>query len=100
VVLIGLIVWLRPAPVAPSVGLPDTVSTAQIQPVIEQRCVMCHNAALPSKGVRLDSISEIDRHAQAIYQQVVVTRQMPMNNATGITDDERQRFARWALAGR
>ena len=98
VVLIGLIVWLRPAPVAPSVGLPDTVSTAQIQPVIEQRCVMCHNAALPSKGVRLDSISEIDRHAQAIYQQVVVTRQMPMNNATGMADSERALIGQWFLA--
>jgi uncharacterized membrane protein len=29
----------------------------------------------------------------------VVTKQMPMNNATGITDDERALVARWFEAG-
>jgi uncharacterized membrane protein len=47
------------------------------------------------KGVRLDSEEWINRHAQAIYQQVVVTKAMPMNNATGITDEERALIARW-----
>jgi uncharacterized membrane protein len=28
----------------------------------------------------------------------VVTRQMPMNNATGITDDERALIKRWFLS--
>jgi uncharacterized membrane protein len=30
-----------------------------------------------------------------IYQQAVVTKQMPINNATGITDDERLILKRW-----
>jgi uncharacterized membrane protein len=29
----------------------------------------------------------------------VVTRQMPMNNSTGITEDERQLIKRWYEAG-
>jgi len=29
----------------------------------------------------------------------VVTRIMPMNNATGMTDEERAMFARWFQAG-
>jgi uncharacterized membrane protein len=31
----------------------------------------------------------------AIYQQVVITRQMPFNNATGISEDERRLIANW-----
>ena len=34
-------------------------------------------------------------HAQQIYQQVVVTRIMPLSNATRMTDDERAMVARW-----
>jgi uncharacterized membrane protein len=98
VVLLALIVWLKPAPVA-AVAVPDTVSTAQLQPVVAQRCVMCHGEALQSKGVRLDSAEGLKQHAQAVYQQVVVTKIMPLNNATGITDAERALFAKWFKGG-
>ena len=98
VVLIALIVWLRPAPVA-AVALPETVGYAELKPVIEQRCVMCHGAALASKGVRLDSPEELKLHAQVVYQQVVVSKLMPMNNATGLTEEERALFGKWFLDG-
>ena len=98
VVLLALIVWLRPAPVQ-AVAVPDTVSYAQLQPIIEQRCVMCHGAALQSKNVRLDSPEAMKQHAQAVYQQVVVTRIMPMNNATGITEEERALIGQWFKGG-
>ncbi len=97
-VLVALIVWLKPAPVA-AVALPETVSFAQVQPIIEQRCVMCHGAALQSKGVRLDSPAEMKAHAQAVYQQVVVSKIMPMNNATGITEEERAIIGKWFKDG-
>jgi uncharacterized membrane protein len=38
-------------------------------------------------------------HAQNVYQQVVVSKQMPMNNATGITDAERATIAQWFQGG-
>jgi uncharacterized membrane protein len=98
VVLIALIVWLRPAPAA-IVVLPETVGYAELKPVVEQRCVMCHGAALASKGVRLDSPEELKLHAQAVYQQVVVSKLMPMNNATGLTEEERALFAKWFKDG-
>ncbi len=98
VVLVALIVWLKPAPVQ-AVAVPDTVSYAQLKPVIEQRCVMCHGEALQSKNVRLDSPEALQQHAQAVYQQVVVSRLMPMNNATGITDEERALVAQWFKGG-
>jgi uncharacterized membrane protein len=67
--------------------------------VIEQRCLMCHGEALQSKGVRLDSPALLAQHAQTVYQQVVVTKLMPMNNATGLTEDERALFAQWFKGG-
>ena len=96
--LLALIAWLKPAP-APVVAVPETVGFAQVQPVLAQRCVMCHGEALQSKGVRLDSPAEVQRHAQAVYQQVVVTRLMPMNNATGITEEERALVGAWFKGG-
>jgi len=97
-VLLALVVWLRPAPVA-AVAEPKAVSYAQLKPVIEQRCVMCHGEALQSKGVRLDSADALKQHAQMVYQQVVVMKLMPMNNATGLTDAERALFAQWFKDG-
>ena len=99
VVLLGLIVWLKPAPAAPAAAAPATAGYAQLQPVVAQRCVMCHGEALQSKGVRLDSPDELKKNAQMVYQQVVVQKLMPMNNATGLTEDERALFARWFEAG-
>ena len=49
-----------------------------MQKVVEQRCLLCHGAQVQMKNVRLDSPQEIASHAQAIYQQVVVSRVMPM----------------------
>ncbi len=99
-VIVALIVVMRPpVPAAnnsaatPPVATP--VAVADVKRVMTARCVMCHGEGMQMKGVRLDSEEWINRHAQAIYQQVVVTKAMPMNNATGITDEERALIARW-----
>jgi uncharacterized membrane protein len=60
---------------------------------------MCHGEAAQMKGVRLDQLDAVKLHAQGIYQQVAVTRQMPLNNATQITEDERQLIKRWFEGG-
>ena len=98
--LLALIVWMRPSPSPEAAQAPSApVSYAQMRAVLDQRCVSCHGAAVQFKNVRLDSAELVSKHAQNIYQQVVVTRQMPMNNATGITDDERALVARWFKEG-
>ncbi|MFN5047834.1 urate hydroxylase PuuD [Roseateles sp.] len=94
-VLAGLIVALAPAPRAPAaVGAPAP-SLAQVQAVIEQRCVMCHNAQLAQKGMQLHTPELVEQHAQQIYQQTVQQRSMPLNNATQITEEERALLGRW-----
>jgi uncharacterized membrane protein len=70
-----------------------------VQTILAQRCYQCHGEQVQMKNVRLDSTDAVKLNAQNLYQQVVVTKQMPMNNATGITDAERATIAQWFQAG-
>ncbi len=99
--LIGTLWAIRPAPqpAAPAGAPVAAARFADVQAVVAQRCVMCHGAALQSKNVRLDTPDELSRHAQAVYQQVVVLKAMPMNNATQLTEDERALIRRWFESG-
>ena len=72
---------------------------AAVQPILAQRCYSCHAEQVQMKNVRLDSPAQVAVHAQGIYQQAVVTRAMPMNNATQITDAERDTLKRWFEGG-
>ena len=96
--------WIAPKPqpvsgTAAAAAAAAPVEFAQVKNVIDQRCAMCHNAQLQSKNVALHTPELIARNAQAVYQQAVVQKLMPMNNATGITDEERALIGRWFLAG-
>ena len=105
VVIMGAIVWMKP--VAPDL-IADSAANdwaggrndyQKVQNVLEQRCYPCHGAQLQMKNVRLDSPALLRQHAQLVYQQVVVSRIMPMNNATGITEAERNLIRQWFEAG-
>jgi len=102
VAVLGLtIVWMRPAPVAASaaVAAPAEVAFAEVRHVFDQRCLLCHGEQVQMKNVRLDSVEQISVHAQAVYQQVVVSKIMPMANSTGMTEDERALIGAWFQAG-
>ena len=92
-------IWATRPDAQPVAAAAAPATFTQVQGIVTQRCVMCHGAAMQSKNVRLDSAEEVTRHAQAIYQQAVVLKVMPMNNATQITDDERALLKRWFEAG-
>ncbi|HEY6514297.1 MAG TPA: urate hydroxylase PuuD [Burkholderiaceae bacterium] len=87
-----------PSTATAAAGSPPA-TLAAVRQVIEQRCVMCHNAQVQQKNVALHSDALIRRHAQTVYQQVVVLKLMPLSNATQITDDERALIRRWVEAG-
>jgi uncharacterized membrane protein len=70
-----------------------------VKAVIDQRCTMCHNAQVQNKNIALHTAELVKQHAQAVYQQAVVLKVMPMNNATQITDAERALIKRWFEAG-
>lgn len=75
------------------------VGIADVRAIAERRCVACHGAALASKGIRLDDDASLVANARVVYQQVVVQRLMPLNNATAMTDAERNMLARWFRSG-
>jgi uncharacterized membrane protein len=80
----------------PEIEAPKLVTLPQpIWSLVQDKCVSCHQQSNASKQIRLDDPSLVITQRDAIYQQVVITRQMPFNNATGITEDERRLFANW-----
>jgi len=115
--LAGLIAWLAPQPAmvpvtaAPALSAPATPGTAStgatataadgkvsfetVKTIVAARCLACHNAALAPKRIQFHEPQLIEQHAAEIYQQVVVQKSMPLNNATGITDEERATLGRW-----
>ena len=97
--LVALAIWLAPPPQPPAAALPAKVSLAEVKAVVDQRCVLCHNAQVQQKGVALHSAELIRQHAQAMYQQAVVLKVMPLNNATAITEAERGLIKRWFESG-
>ena len=106
VVILATIVWLKPeiatnsvADSAGNTGAGGPIDYKALQPVLAQRCYLCHGAEVQMKNVRLDSPQGVATHAQAIYQQVVVSKIMPLNNATQITDAERALIRRWFESG-
>ena len=92
--LAGLIAWMAPRLQSDTAAAP--VTRAQVQAIAAQRCLACHAGEVAQKGVRLDSAEGLESHKAQIYQQVVVQRAMPLNNATGLTEDERNLIGRWA----
>jgi uncharacterized membrane protein len=72
---------------------------AAVTGIVNERCISCHGAQVQMKNVRLDSPALITQNALMVYQQVVVTKQMPMGNATGITEAERAVIGAWFQAG-
>ena len=100
-VVAGLVFWLAPPPQSAQAKAAAAAPAgyAEVKAVIDQRCAMCHNAALQSKNVALHTPELLKQHAQAVYQQASVLKLMPLNNATQITDDERSLIKRWFDAG-
>ena len=107
-VLLGTIAWLRPAPAVAmkseaageeSINAGGHFDYQKVQAVLQERCVQCHGPEVQMKGVRLDSAEQVAPRAQLIYQQVVLQKLMPMNNATQMTDAERDLIAHWHAAG-
>ncbi|MBI2772653.1 MAG: urate hydroxylase PuuD [Burkholderiales bacterium] len=104
-VIAGTIVWMKPVAINSVAGSAQLARSAadfsyeNVKVVLAQRCYMCHGEQVQMKNLRLDSPASVKLHAQAIYQQAVVTKVMPLNNATGITDAERALIGQWFQAG-
>lgn len=94
---------------AAAVESTTSLSTAELQElqasahgVVLARCASCHANQPWQKGfvaapkdIVLETEDDLLRHADAVYQQSVVTQAMPLGNLTGITDEERALIGQW-----
>jgi uncharacterized membrane protein len=99
VLLLAMVVYLIPA--TPRGDQSITISAAQIEQVIDARCVACH-ATSPTQpgftsaplGLVLETYAQIEQNAATIAT-TVQARYMPLGNLTQITDEERALVANW-----
>jgi uncharacterized membrane protein len=82
------------------------VPFAKIQPIIAERCAVCHaqkptfaGFEQPPGGVMLDTPERIKAAAPRIHQQSIATQTMPIGNLTKMTPDERALLGKWLAAG-
>jgi uncharacterized membrane protein len=115
VLLLAVAIAIAPKPPAASAGSASAGANAgaqsaarfaQVQGIIQQRCVSCHAAhptqpgfATAPAGVMLDDPHGIAQNAQRIYQQAVQLKAMPLANMTNMTDAERAQLAAWFEGG-
>jgi uncharacterized membrane protein len=80
------------------------VSFAEIESIVERRCVSCHSdnptaTRTPPQGVTFDTPEEIAAQADRIERQAVDSNAMPPGNVTGMTDEERELLGAWISQG-
>ncbi len=104
--LLGVVAWWTAPKIIPLPKVEGVVNFERVRSIMGQRCINCHSAvptfpgiAQPPAGVVLTAPDGIVKNAQRIYQQVIVTRMMPLGNLTQMTDQERAVVAAWVADG-
>ncbi len=82
------------------------VSFSEVNAIVQKRCISCHSSkptddvyTAPPNGVMYDTPEEILKKKDLIMQRVVVTKTMPQNNKTNITQKERDKIRCWIEQG-
>ncbi len=82
------------------------VSFAEVNIIIQQRCISCHSTVptddvikAPPNGVTYDTPENIVKLKDKIIQRVVLTKTMPQNNKTNMTQEERELIRCWIEQG-
>ncbi len=82
------------------------VSFSEVNAIIQNRCVVCHSAKptddvnkVAPNGVMYDTPEQIVTKKDLIMQRVVITKTMPQNNKTNITQEERDLIRCWIEQG-
>jgi uncharacterized membrane protein len=82
------------------------VTFMEVNQIIQKRCVQCHSATptddvnkIAPNGVKYDTPKEIYDKRDLIMQRVVITKTMPQNNKTEMTEEERNTIRCWIEQG-
>ena len=108
------LLWQWPLAVLLGVVLAIFLSTRQTMPltvsvsdgralaIIQMHCVACHAATPthrgfknPPAGLTLDTRKTVILAAERVMSQAVLSKAMPLGNATGMTDTERAELGTW-----
>jgi uncharacterized membrane protein len=97
-------VWIRPPDAAPAAGTGPAVTYAQVEPIVQQRCVPCHSTSptltsAPPKGIVLETAAQVRGQAALIKTVAVDSHVMPLGNVTKMTDAERKLLGTWIDQG-
>lgn len=91
---------------APKVTIKEEVTFAQVQEIVQKRCVSCHSAAptdpqfpVPPNNVMFDTADRIAAMSARIKDRVYVNKTMPFLNRTEITEQERAVLGKWVDQG-
>ena len=82
--------------------LTESVSDGRALAIIQMHCVACHAATpthrgfkSPPAGLILDVRETVILAAERVMAQAVLSKAMPLGNATGMTDTERAELGTW-----
>lgn len=94
------------APQTTPVDTSNRVSFAQVQPIISERCAVCHSATpsyagfnAPPLNVIMDTPAQIKALIPRIQAQAITTTAMPLGNITQMTPQERDLLGQWIAQG-
>ncbi len=94
------------APKKVTIECKPNISITEITTIINKRCITCHSLKptddifkAPPNGVVYDTPQDIVKLKDKIMQRVVITKTMPQNNKTGITQEERDLIGCWIDQG-
>lgn len=82
------------------------IEFSEVNAIVQERCISCHSSKptddvyrAPPNGVVYDTPEDIVKKKDLIMMRVVVTRTMPQNNKTNITQKERDIIRCWIEQG-
>jgi uncharacterized membrane protein len=98
--------WLTRPEKQPEAMFGERVAFHTIEGVIHERCLPCHSnhptdevwKTAPS-GVMFDTPAQVQRLAPRIKERAVISRTMPLQNKTGMTQSERDLLGDWLAQG-
>ena len=105
-VIILLAACFVSAPAANPNACRSSVSFAEVNVIIQKRCISCHSSKptddvykVAPNGVMYDTPNDIVKKTDLIMQRTILTKTMPQNNKTNMTEEERDLLRCWIEQG-
>ena len=100
--LVLIVMTATPAPTSNLAQGAAPVSEQKVKGIVQARCLACHSShptddvfTVAPNGIMFDDFSSFVALAPRVKERVVVLKNMPLGNKTGITDEERATIAQW-----